>query len=74
GTHKQSCPDLKHLTVFETSSPGLNEVRVQHLTKLETSSPDLSEVRVRPHKESGANWALTKDRARTRSVGRQLES
>ena len=46
GTHKQSCPDLKHLTVFETSSPGLNEVRVQHLTKLEMSSPDLSEVRV----------------------------
>ncbi len=46
GTHKQSCPDLKHFTVFETSSPGLNEVRVQHLTKLEMSSPDLSEVRV----------------------------
>ncbi len=32
--------------MFETSSPGLNEVRVQHLTKLEMSSPDLSEVRV----------------------------
>ncbi len=47
------------------SSPDLSEVRVQHLTRLEMSSPDLSEVRVRPHKRSGANWALTRDRTRT---------
>ncbi len=72
-------PDLsevrvQHLTRLEMSSPDLSEVRVQHFTMLGMSSPDLSEVRVRPHKESGANWALTKDRARTRSVGRQLES
>jgi hypothetical protein len=28
GTHKRSCPDLKHLTMLGTLSPDLSEVRV----------------------------------------------
>src|SRR5208282_2386162 len=30
GTHKRSCPDLKHSPTAGVSSPDLNEVRVQH--------------------------------------------
>jgi|GEM_PF-5825659 hypothetical protein len=32
GTHKRSCPDLKHLTMPVVLSPDLSAVRVQHPT------------------------------------------
>jgi len=68
GTHKRSCPDLKHQPVVRMPSPDLREVRVgthkrscpdlKHLTMLGTLSPDLNVARVpsqRPHKRSAAS-------------------
>ncbi|MFZ0943665.1 MAG: hypothetical protein WAN54_07140, partial [Syntrophobacteraceae bacterium] len=46
GTHKRSCPDLKHLTMLETSSPDLNAVRVQRLTRAGSANANPNAVRV----------------------------
>ncbi len=46
GTHKKSCPDLKHLTRLEMSSPDLNAVRVQRLTPARSVNANPNVVRV----------------------------
>ena len=51
GTHKRSCPDLKHLTVSAALSPDLSAVRVQHGASVRCVSANPNEVRVRGQEE-----------------------
>jgi molybdenum-dependent DNA-binding transcriptional regulator ModE len=51
GTHKRSCPDLKHLTVSAALSPDLSAVRVQHGASARCVSANPNEVRVRGQEE-----------------------
>ena len=47
GTHKRSCPDLKHLTMSVVLSPDLSAVRVQHPTWVGRFNANPIIVRVR---------------------------
>ena len=61
GTHERSCPDLKHRTTGCNVWPGpeRSEGQASRVLPLCTARTR-NEVRV-----PAANWALTKDRART---------